>query len=112
MIRVTVDRAADRRIRRVVVEGHAGFADPGQDIVCAAVSGITLGLVNATERLLGVRVHQDSDREGKVDCRIPETLGPEIAERVQLLMEAMVTSLSMVADEYPDFVRVTETSDR
>ena len=109
MIRVTVFRAPDRRIRRVLVEGHAGYADPGEDIVCAAVSGITLGLVNSTERLLGIRVHQASDREGRVDCRVPEGLSPELAERVQLLMEAMVTSLGMVAEEHPDFGRLSDS---
>lgn|SRR5690606_810742 len=109
MIHVTVFRSSDRRIRRVVVEGHAGYADPGEDIVCAAVSGITLGLVNSTERLLGVRVHQSTDREGKVDCRVPEAVSPELTDRIQLLMEAMVTSLAMVAEEYPDFVRLSDS---
>lgn len=31
--------------------GHAGFADPGQDIVCAAVSGILFAVASTLEDL-------------------------------------------------------------
>lgn len=33
------------------VEGHAGFADKGKDIVCAGVSALIMGLTNKLEEL-------------------------------------------------------------
>jgi uncharacterized protein YsxB (DUF464 family) len=104
MIQVDVFRNRGR-IERVIVEGHAHFDEPGRDIVCAAVSSITIGLVNATEKLLGVRVYEADESAGRIECRIPE-LESDAAERVQLLMKAMVHSLAEIAEAYPDHVRI------
>ena len=35
---------------RITLEGHAGFAPKGRDLVCAAVSGLTLGLKEQAEQ--------------------------------------------------------------
>lgn len=104
MIQVEVFRKHGR-IRRVIVEGHAHFDEPGRDIVCAAVSSITIGLVNATEKLLGVRVYEADESGGRIECRISD-LESDVAERVQLLMEAMVHSLAEIAEAYPDHLRI------
>ena len=31
------------------MQGHAGYAEPGQDIVCAAVSALVINTINAIE---------------------------------------------------------------
>lgn len=108
MIRITVERDQQRRIDRVVIRGHARFGEYGQDIVCAGVSAISIGLVNACETLLGVRLHQDDDADGKLDCRVPDGLDPETDDRVRFLMEAMVTALQSVAQEYSSYVHMEE----
>lgn len=105
MIRIRVERNAHGDAERVLVTGHANFAEHGMDIVCAAVSGITIGQVNAMEQLLGVQAHSDDDGEGKVDLRVPEGLAPEVKEKMYLLVEAMVLSLRMIADEFPKNVK-------
>lgn len=35
----------------IVIEGHAGYAEPGRDIICAAVSALYLHLMNSIEEL-------------------------------------------------------------
>ena len=42
------------------ITGHAGYAEYGQDIVCAAVSVLALNMANSVERL------QTIDFEGSV----------------------------------------------
>ncbi|GGE18676.1 hypothetical protein GCM10011571_20750 [Marinithermofilum abyssi] len=108
MIRITVHRDSAGQLAKVIIEGHAHFAEYGSDIVCAAVSAISIGLANATEKLTGVRVYEEVEQEGKLVCRIPQDLSPEEKDRVHLLMEAMVTSLQSVAEEYGSYVRITE----
>ena len=39
------------------VRGHAGYAEAGSDIVCAAVSALTTTCVNAMESVAGVLPH-------------------------------------------------------
>ncbi len=35
----------------VIVSGHAGYAPPGNDIICAAVSALTQSLASSLEAL-------------------------------------------------------------
>ncbi|PTX59403.1 hypothetical protein C8P63_11299 [Melghirimyces profundicolus] len=109
MIRISLFHDGEGRLERVVLQGHAGYAEAGKDIVCAAVTGIAIGLTNASETLLGVRIHQedvDEEEGGYLDCRLPEDLDPEKRERVRFLLEAMAASLQSVAKEYPSYVRM------
>ncbi|MCS1351429.1 ribosomal-processing cysteine protease Prp [Mechercharimyces sp. CAU 1602] len=107
MIHITVYRDRQERLQRVLVTGHAEYAEYGSDIVCAAVSAVTIGLANACEELLGVPVHQDDDGDGHVDCRIPQTVDEEVVDSVRLLMEAMVSSLVSIAESYPTYIQLS-----
>lgn len=47
----------------LTVEGHANFADSGEDLVCAAISSIVFGLANAIQMVEGDKnIHMDSAR--------------------------------------------------
>lgn len=105
MIRIRVKRDQAGFVEQIKVTGHAHFAEHGMDIVCAAVSAVTIGMVNAMEQITGVTVHQEDDGEGKVDCRIPDDLPTgEVRTQLGLLMRAMDLSLKGIADGYPGFV--------
>ncbi|SEN34531.1 ribosomal-processing cysteine protease Prp [Lihuaxuella thermophila] len=109
MIRIEVERDGQGEVERVLITGHANYGEYGRDIVCAAVSGISIGMVNAIEKMFGVQVHADDDGDGKVDCRLPKGLDdPEKIAKIRLLMEAMAVSLRNMADEYPDYVKMIE----
>ncbi|MEG0370647.1 MAG: ribosomal-processing cysteine protease Prp, partial [Hungatella sp.] len=41
---------------RISVAGHAGYAPSGQDIVCAAVSALTLTLIQGLEQVAGMEI--------------------------------------------------------
>ncbi|MFC7440843.1 ribosomal-processing cysteine protease Prp [Laceyella putida] len=109
MIRILVERNATGQVERVLVKGHANFAEEGKDLVCAAVSGISIGMVNAIETMFGVQIHADDDGDGKVDCHLPRDVhDPETREKIHLLLEAMVVSLKNMADEFPKYVTIQE----
>ncbi|SFJ41715.1 ribosomal-processing cysteine protease Prp [Thermoflavimicrobium dichotomicum] len=109
MIKILVERDKNGQVKRVLIKGHAYYDEPGKDIVCAAVSGITHGMVNAVEKLTGIQIHEDDVRPGKLDCQIPgHVTDVETLSRIHLLLEAMVMSLEDVADEAPDFVKIIE----
>ncbi|RAL26645.1 ribosomal-processing cysteine protease Prp [Thermoflavimicrobium daqui] len=109
MVRILIERDQEGQVKRVSIKGHAGYAEPGRDIVCAAISGISIGMVNAIEKLTGVQVHSDLDHEGKMNCQIPANVNdPKVIDQIHLLLEAMILSLEQVADEAPDFVKIKE----
>ena len=50
MIKVNI-KAKDGNINSIKISGHAGYDVSGKDIVCAAVSSITITTINALIRL-------------------------------------------------------------
>jgi len=112
MIRSTVWRDGQGRVRRIAVKGHAGAAEHGQDIVCAAVSVLVANAINSSEHLLGVHIASDDDvAPGDVDCTLPILDQEALDDKLQLLFEALVFGIQQVADAYPDFVTI-RTSNR
>ncbi|HJV44299.1 MAG TPA: ribosomal-processing cysteine protease Prp [Bacillota bacterium] len=108
MITIVVKRQPSGDVQSITIDGHAGFDDPGKDIVCAAVSGISFGMLNAVDRLLGVELPVQQGDSGFLHWELPE-LESEKHQRIQLLMDAMVASLRSVAIEYGKFVKVHDT---
>ena len=67
------------------VEGHAGYAEEGQDIVCAAVSC------------------SGEQKDGYLSCRFPEGL----SEKAVLLLDSMVLGLTDIQRSYgKSYIRI------
>ncbi|CAM4363833.1 ribosomal-processing cysteine protease Prp [Paenibacillus tarimensis] len=110
MISVTLTRrAADRRILSFAVEGHAEYAKPGKDIVCAGVSAVTVGTVNSIEALTGLELPA-SMRNGWLQSDIPPSGVEACDEKVQLLLESMVVMLQTITESYGKYVVISEQS--
>jgi uncharacterized protein YsxB (DUF464 family) len=106
MIKVVIQRAPEGKIESFQVRGHAGFADAGDDIVCAAASILIQNAVNSIETLLHVKI-PDKSGSGYVECQIP-SLEEHVSEQTQLLLESMAYGLRVLADEYPKHVIVKD----
>jgi len=74
-------------------EGHAGYAESGQDIICAAVSVLTINAVNSIEALTGDPVEAE-EMDGFLSCSFPQGLSAEGS----LLMDSMILGLRQVAE--------------
>jgi uncharacterized protein len=105
MIKVTVYRNDDRTIHAFQVKGHAGYAASGQDIVCAGVSAVTVGTVNAIEALLAVELPSEM-KDGWLSSRIPSDLPGDVHQQVQLLLESMVVMLQSIQDSYGKHIKL------
>ena len=86
--------------------GHAGFAEEGQDIVCAAVSILTINTINAIETFTKNEADIETDEEhGMIRYRVKG----EPAKETILLLETMILGLqTMVDDEnYEEYIDLT-----
>jgi uncharacterized protein len=106
MIRVTIQRNSDGRILSAEMKGHAGYADEGFDIVCAAVSILVQNAVNSVEALCHVELDTTS-RGGYLSFRSESYVHDH---NVQLLLESMVLGLRGIAQEYDRYVEVRENT--
>ncbi len=77
--------------------GHAGFADAPYDIICSAVSVLTVNTANSIEKLCGIKVISRSE-DGFIECILPEGSTKES----DLLIRSMIIGLEGIIRQYGD----------
>jgi uncharacterized protein len=97
------------RITGFTSEGHSGFAEEGEDIVCAAVSSV-IGLTEcAVNTVLGLAASVKIDeKHARISLHLPGGLSPEDEHTCQTLMASLMVYLAELHDEYPDHITVLE----
>ncbi len=91
------------------VSGHSGYAEEGQDIVCAAVSA-AVGLVECTvNTVLGLAADMKIDSgNAAFSLRLPGGLSETDEATCQNLLVALMVWLTDLQAEYPDYISVME----
>ena len=97
------------RITGFDATGHSGYADEGEDIVCAAITS-TVRLVECIlNDVMGlcasVKVHE---KTATISLRLPGSLGETAESTCQTLLTGMMVYLSELHNEYPDHIEVLE----
>ncbi len=86
------------------VTGHAGWANKGEDIVCAAVSALFYTLAEAlceSEELLNdIPVIKEEDGNGYISCSPKE----EYEGNITRTYWTILVGLQMVAEQYSEYV--------
>lgn len=109
MIHVWINRNAEDHIVEMTLDGHADYAESGSDIVCAAVSALSIGIVNSIEHFLGIELHSiDEAEQGFMWIRTPEGLDSARVEQFQLLLRTLAFSLQGIADQYPEYIEILD----
>ncbi len=109
MIIVRIERLEDGTIQGFSSRGHAGYADPGEDIVCAAVSAITVGAVNSIESLTGV-VMKSKMKDGFLSARLRNVSEDAPHEKIQLLLESMQVMLVTIEESYGEYIKIKQVT--
>jgi len=102
MIRITL-HSKDGQITGFECLGHAGFAQAGQDIVCAAVSILTTTCVNALETVAGEKPQVQAS-SGRMVMALPGGGGHD----AQIILQAMRQGLRGLKDAYSDYLLLNE----
>lgn len=86
---------------KITVAGHAGY-NPGNDIVCAAVSTLTNNLIYSILDLTETPLKCDI----KAGDTIIEYKTEELTKEAELLINSFFIGLNGVMGSFPDYVRV------
>ena len=92
----------DQSGSEISINGHAGYAEAGKDIVCAAVSTLAQTLIASIEELTQDTISYDI-QPGAVNIKLGN-----LSERSKLLVNSFFVGVQMVADNYPGFVRLSK----
>lgn len=84
-------------------EGHAGFAPKGQDIVCAAVSALSLAIIKLIRSYYG-RFCWYETKEGVMRLSFPLAVKPEIRTQMIGAVNMFVRGIAELERLYPAYV--------
>lgn len=94
----------------IELNGHANSGPYGYDLVCAGVSAVTFGAVNAIEVITKVSLdiaQGEDDGYLKVKCPIDQEQ-KETFERIQLLLEGMLVALRTIEATYGEHIKIMD----
>ena len=94
MITITVKKRNGNYLE-FVSKGHAGYAEEGQDIVCAAVSVLVINTVNSLEKFTDDKFDVQ-EKDGFVSIHFRN----DLSERGMLLMDSLLLGLTEIAGSY------------
>jgi len=97
----------DGRILGFSVSGHSGYAEAGQDVVCAAISAV-VGMAEATiNDVCGAKAKvRVKEEDARISLTLPTSCDEE--ESVQAVLAGLLLYLCNLRDEYPDYIEVLE----
>lgn len=99
MIDITYIRAEDWTL--IDISGHAGYADAGQDIVCAGVSALTYTLIDAAEKARENGAYADITVEaGHVH------IVTQCGENHNYALDAIFSGIKLLHSQYPEYITV------
>lgn len=80
--------------------GHAGYAESGSDIICAAVSMLSTNAVNSIEKLTGDKISYNVDEDtGLLSMSFSDKV---ISNESKLLVDSLIIGLESIRESYGD----------
>jgi len=97
MIKVTIYKNHEKVYIGFDCIGHAGYANSGQDIICAGVSVLVINTINSIENLTKNLAIADSvEKTGMIQFRFQNTCD----NSGKLLIDAMILGLEGIQQNY------------
>ena len=101
MIKVDFKRQANRLVS-FTVSGHAGFDEYNRDIVCSAVSALTITVINGLTEVLKVKA-DFAVEEGYTQLSLSRLSEAEI-DKCQVLMETLLLGIKSMEIQYGKYI--------
>lgn len=101
-----VEITYSRKRHRLTAAGHAGSGQPGQDLVCAAVSALVLTLsANVAELAIDGKLRRHLLRLEEGDSWIACISQPKLEPVVTMIFDTVCSGFELLQTLYPDHIR-------
>lgn len=84
----------------ITVKGHANYAVSGSDIVCAGVTALAQTLIKSIKDLTDDKIEYEVS-PGRVDIKYGN-----LSEKSKTLVDSFFIGICMIAEEFPEYVRI------
>lgn len=88
----------------ITISGHANYAEPGKDIVCAAVSVLVQNLIASTYKLAGYEM-KVTEKNGYISAIKYRDIR-NMTEVERTLLNSFFIGVEMIAEAYPENVKL------
>jgi uncharacterized protein YsxB (DUF464 family) len=107
MIQIALQSSRQGWIQEFTVKGHAGYDEPGKDIVCAAVSAVVQTAVIGLTDVAGVHP-EHTQHKGLLHCALPDDMSKEQKKAAGVILQTMLAGLQSIQSGYPDLIFIEE----
>ncbi|MGE4548610.1 MAG: ribosomal-processing cysteine protease Prp [Intestinibacillus sp.] len=95
--------------KSVGITGHAGYAEEGEDIVCAAITSAMQLLHILLDDVLLIDIDTEVDQEATfIRVTLPDNMTAEEDREAQHALRALRVHYGELEKEYAQFIHVTE----
>ena len=92
--------AVSVRLDGITIDGHAGYAEAGKDIVCAGVTALTENMIDSIESLTKDEIQYEIS-PGRVDIQFKN-----LSEDGKLLVDSFFVGICSIAEDFPEYVKI------
>ena len=98
MTQITFYKTSAGEYKGFTCDGHAGYANYGEDIVCASISVLVINTINSLEQITGEQMHVvTSEEAGMIRCSFVDQ---PLKETSKALMDSLVLGLTQIEKQY------------
>ena len=102
MIKIKINKTSNK-YSSLLVSGHSNYDEHGKDIVCAGVSAVVVGglnaLINENKRKISAKVD-----DGYVNIDVLDLND----NNIQLIMDVIVIQLKSIEESYKKYIKIDE----
>lgn len=99
MIKVLIS-SRNHQIEQVIIKGHALSNEHGKDLVCAGVSSISVGALNAIEELANQSCELKMEH-GFVSIKVIQN-----SETLQIILQTLLIQLKTIEFNYSKYIKI------
>ena len=92
--------AVSVRLDGITVDGHAGYAEAGKDIVCAGVTALVENLIDSIESLTKDTIQYEVS-PGRADIHYKD-----LSEEGKLLVDSFFLGICSIEQDFPEHVKI------
>lgn len=93
----------------VTVSGHSGYAEAGEDIVCAAITSAVRLCECAITDVIGAKAQVSvNEKRAEIKISLPKNIEKERYDACQIMLNALKLHFLALEEEYPNCITVSE----
>ena len=92
---------------RIESQGHTGYANHGEDVVCAAISALLQGAALGVLKVAGVKAQYRIDEEkGSLMLQIPQGVSSDARHDCNVILKTLLVSVKDLEKGYSEYIEV------